>query len=352
MSDQQDQVGSPEFQAFPQAKVQQVEARQRDKVPYKSPHAPQKPRVSGANMVATGMPAPAAASIPEPTRIPDHMPVITPGFTAPTSEEEAVVLALPSQYIFYDFKDLYVKPFKGRNLGKLSRAKEERSTLHMVEAVSSVLSNTRGDQHIGFKLTLPDFYFVLYWLRLNSFTKSVFIHESQCTNPDHIERVTNGELGSDTLLQAEVINKSSVKTVMLEQAPNLEAFVLDYPGVTLAQATMQDAIEMTEDPNFDQEEFRYAAQKAVYLRGLTPIDPQDHAALAQYPSGLRPMTLVERVSIVDDMSADDHIMIQSYEKATGEYGIVEQIKVTCKGCGASKVDKITIDAHSFFPSGS
>lgn len=308
-----------EFQAFPAEKVQQMEVRQKATASYRSPHLP-KPAATG--LVTESAPIPVVVA---------QVPIEIPGFTKPTSEVEAVVLDLPSRYCFYDFKDLYVKPFKGLHLGKLSRAREERSILHTVEAVSSVLSNTNGDTHIAFKLTLPDFYFVLYWLRINSFTKSNFVHESYCTNEEHITQVTEGTLPRDTLKQASVINKSTMITNMLNEMPNPEAFVLDYPGITLAPTNMQDAIELTEDPLFVNEEFRYAAKQAVYIRGAEP------------------MTLRQRISIVEDMSPDDILVIEAYDRATGEYGIVEQINVTCKTCGHSKVDKIHLDAHSFFP---
>src|SRR6185437_8830372 len=49
------------------------------------------------------------------------------------SEVEAVSFALPSSFFYYDFKDVYIKPFRGRNFSKLNRAREEESMLHVVE---------------------------------------------------------------------------------------------------------------------------------------------------------------------------------------------------------------------------
>lgn len=315
-----------EFQPFPSTRVQQIEERQKSTKAYHSPHMPQKPKASAQNMT-TNMPQPAAA----PINIPQTVDIQSPGFTRPVTEAEAVVLDLPSRYAFYPFKDLYVKPFKGLHLGKMSRAKEERSTLHMVEAVSAVLSNSSGDTNLGFQLTLPDFYFVLYWLRLNSFTKNVFIHESICTSEEHIQKVMDKEMERETLRQAEVIHRSRLTTNMLDSVPNPEAFVMEYPGLSLQPCTMQDAIEMTEDPEFVNEEFRFAAQVAVFLR-----------------TG-QPSTVRDRVAIVNDMSPDDIKVVKLFEASVSDYGILEEIQVTCKGCGVSRMDRITLDAHSFFP---
>ncbi len=339
-------VGQEEFQAFPTAKVQQVEARQREREPYQSPHLP-RPRVSASDMTVN-TPMPSAAPIVAPNL--ENIQIVAPGFTNPTSEAEAISVELPSRFAFYGFKDLYVKPLRGLHLAKLSRAKEEQSTLHMVEAVSSVLSTSTGDRNLGFHLTVPDFYFVLYWLRLNSFTKSVFIHESVCADENHIKRIGAGELAADTLRQGEIINKSSLKTLMLDGIPNLANYPVDYPGITLRPCTMQDAIEMTEDPGFHMEEFRFSAQIGVYLYGTVQVDPRDLKTMALHPSGFRPMTLHERIKIVGDMSADDIQSVKAYEKALSSYGTEEKIRVTCKACGVSKIDTIHLDAHSFFPS--
>jgi hypothetical protein len=251
------------------------------------------------------------------------------------SQVEATILDLPSRYAFYDFKDLYVTPFKGKHLAKLSRAREEGSIMQVVESVNTVLSNTNGDQHLAYKLTLADFYFVLYWLRLNSFTKSVFIHTTTCPNEDHIQQVTEGKLLPDTLKMSEIIHKSTLKTNMLDTIPDPAAFPLEYPGVYLTSVTMLDVVTMTEDPRMANDpEFRYASQIAVYLR------------LVDNPNA----DLDTRLAIVDDMSPDDIDTVKAYEKAINAYGIEESIQVTCKACGHSHRSTINIDAHSFFPS--
>lgn len=333
MSNDNVDAAATDFQPFPAARVQQIEQRQKESQPFRDlPSAG--PKRAGQNMqvngMNTGLPIQRDGVSAQHLDLPETVAVESPNFTRAIAEPEAVVLELPSRYAFYAFKDLYVKPFKGYHLGKLSRAREEHSLLHMVEVVSSVLSTTSGEQAIGYMLTLQDFYFVLYWLRLNSYTKSVFLHTSSCVNPVHISDVTAGKVLADTLQHTEVIRKSTLKTIMLDEIPNPEKFVLEYPGIEVASPTMQGIIEMTENDHFSDPEFRFLAQKAVYIK--TP----------------QPTTLAERIAIVNDMSPDDISTIDDYETALSHYGIEEKINVTCKHCGHTKVDDISINAHSFF----
>ncbi len=339
-----------EFQAFPKTHTQQIETRRKAEEPYVSPKLSpealavieaqrQRKAQQGSRAAASGIQGTIQETYPQAPAMeyqaasaPVGIPIQSPGFTAPTSEPEAVILDLPSRYAFYDFKDLYVQPFRGRHLAKLSRASEEGSTLHMVEAVSSVLSNTQGDRNLGFRLTASDFYFVLYWLRLNSFTKTAFLHETTCSAQKHLDLIADNKLEPSTLRHKEIISKSSLRIDMLDKIPDPADYPLEYQGVYLKPSTMQDAIEFTEHPRFDDPEFRYAAQLAVNI----------HVPGAK--------TLDEHILVVDDMCAEDHHTIAAYESACASYGIVEQIRVICKHCGASKVDRVKVAASSFFPS--
>lgn len=344
-----------EFVPFPTSHVQQVEARRKAAEPYHSPHHPharKTPGIVGVDMQSNyTMPStndmqvatPAYVNAQQVVAAPvdNQIPVVVPGYTVPTSEEEAVPIALPSGYAFYDFKDLYIRPLKGRHMAKLSRAREEGSTLYTVEVVSAVLSTPQGHTNLAFQLTVPDFYYVLYWLRLNSFTKTAFMHKTSCTNEEHIKAVAEGKLLQDTLKIGEIINRAAMKETLLTSVPNKEAYALEFPGIGVRVCTMQDALEMTEDADFVSEEFRYAAEIACYL---------DVPDIRTETGSSRKASLRERIAYVDEMSPDDIQTIKAYERAVTNYGIEETINVTCKHCGTKRIDPIVLDAHSFFPS--
>ena len=279
-----------------------------------------------SNRIAA-QPMAAAVQIPE-----GQIPVVVPSFTTPVTEVEAVPISLPSNYAFYDFKALYVRPFRGYHLSKLSRAHEEGSLLYTAETVSSVLSTPEGHANLAFQLTVPDFYYILYWLRINSYTKTSYLHTSSCTNEQHLKDVVAGTKLVESLKHTEIIKKGVLEETFLTTVPDLSQFTLECQGVELKVATMKDAIEMTDHPNFIDADFRFLAEKACYIR----------------PIGNDRMSLVERCNIVMEMSAEDIETILAYEKAITEYGVKETLRVTCKGCGTVRKDTVVIDVNSFF----
>ena len=340
-----------QFVPFPAEKRQQLESRVKPGTvnnphhPHHPhhPHAKQaaqpQPRVAAAGIsMATGpaassphgrpqMPMPAAAPITEP------QPYV---HVTPNSEAEAVSFALPSNFLVYDFKDLYIRPFKGRHFSKLHRAREEASLLHLVEVVSSVISTSMYPTGLAFELTLPDFYSCLYWLRMHSFLKHGFTHQTMCRSKIHHEWVEKGQLidgkltavDPDTLKYAEIVTRASLKTREMTALPSPEEFVLDYPGVKLVPVLMKDVLEITMNEDID----RFMARTAASIQLVD-----------------RNASLQERMTLVDELSADDITTIAAYEKAISDYGVVESFKWKCKTCGHLHNDELAIEAHSFFP---
>lgn len=314
---------------------------------------------SGVTFGAPAMPVnqQATAQVSSPT-----VPVEMPGFTNAIAEPEGTSLALPSRFAFYGFQDLYASPFRAKHLAKLQRAHREQSLLPMVEAVSSILmTTTPGYTALGFDLTLPDFYFVLYWLRLNSFTKSNYTHKTTCQNEAHMKRVEDGYrleeyqqkvaagemsqeqfnliqaqvLPEDSLQIAEIVRQSTMKVQELENIPDPEHYHFsDTSAMFLRPPTMRDVIEFQDAPQMaskeSRTEFSYLAQMASHIQ---------HRELL--------LTLAVRVDIVGEATADQVAMLQDYEQAIGTYGVDEEVVVTCKGCGASRKSKLILDAFSF-----
>jgi hypothetical protein len=292
------------------------------------------------------------------------VPNTMPGFTAAISDSEGTSLALPSRFGFYSFKDLYAVPFKAKHIAKLQRAHREQSLLPLVEAVASVVYTTEpGHPAIAFELTLPDFYFVLYWLRLNAFTKSNYFHRTECENPDHMKRVEDGYrldeykqlviekkmtieefaaiekavLPESSLQIAELIRQSNITVRELEAIPDPEVFHFsDTSQMYFRAPTMKDVIEFADAPEMDSKEtrteFSFLAQMASHIQHRTI-----------------PLSLHDRVKIVEEATSDQVQLLKDFEKAVKDYGVNENVKVTCKGCGASKDSKLVLDAFSFLP---
>jgi|GEM_PF-7087579 len=246
------------------------------------------------------------------------------------SEAEGVSVDLPSQFAFYPFKDLFVYPLKGYHLAKLARAHAERSQTIMLEVVSSVL-RTSDPNFEGIALApllvLNDYYWLLYYLRQNNYTKSTFVHTTRCVNPVHIKKVEDKQLPEDSLTIQQVISKSSLKETKLETLPVIDAAVMG--DIEVRPATMQDMVETAEHELFGKDhEFDYLSQLACYLVGET---------------------LEDRIRLAATLGPDQIAAIQEYEDVLADFGIEETIVVRCKECQEQRRTRVRIDASTFLP---
>ena len=266
----------------------------------------------------------------------DHgaRPNLAPGFTQPVSEGEAVSIDLCSRFAYYPFKDLYVRPFRTRHLAKLHKAHEDSSLLHTVEAVSAVLSTSTGLPNLGFQLCVADFYHVLYWLRLHSFTKSHIQHKTMCDSPAHREQVALGKQPVESLNLVRTVTETDLAINELEVLPSDEEFDLGLDGWYLRPATMQDLLEFSEHERWLDPEFQYLARSAsnIAYRDENGVDV--------------PVSLDDRIALMEDWPPSLLAKAQKFEKLIDQIGVDETVIMTC-GCGASKRSKIQLDAHSF-----
>ena len=271
------------------------------------------------------------------TKQPQNNPrtVQMPSNTRPNSDTEGTSLALPSRFVFYDFKDVYVTPFKGKHLAKLARAHTENSLAMMVEVVSSVLTSTYPVDNIAFHLTMPDFYFILYWLRRNSFTKSTYTHSTKCRNEAHLIRVAKGELPKESLDIVEIIRDSTLVTKELEVLPDLPD--LDDPNIILQVNLMSDVVDLLANPKFTDAEWAYKAQVAACF---------NYANYFVEGVAVKPI-LDQKIEIADEFTANDSAAVNAFEEAVNDYGVTEKIKVKCTGCGASMETTVSIGAQDF-----
>jgi hypothetical protein len=283
---------------------------------------------------------------PRPMAAPVDEPVVAnpmPGYVVPLSDAAGSSLALPSHFGYYDFKDLYVRPFKNGHLAKLSRAKVEGTLQPMVETVSTVIySSDPQYKNLAFDLTMPDFFFVMYWLRLNSYTKASFLHKDVCNNPEHREKVVNKELAPDTLELKRVIDKTQLVTHELEVIPDPKEFNLGEDSIyELNPPRMRDVLEFMDHPYMSKPELRvefsYLAQQAAHIRLKAEYkEHPDHYA-----------SLEQRIDYIENLALDKVELVKRFEKLMKGYGVEESVTMNCRVCGASRASKIVLGASSF-----
>lgn len=241
---------------------------------------------------------------------------------------------LPSLFHFYEFKSLSVKPIRGVHQAKFARAAKEKSNRHMADAISSLLP----DNASAYDLTLPDYYWLLYYLRLNCYTKSALVHRAVCSNPEHVLQVAKGEKDRDTLVNVTTVTKTLLKDVEFKPASlepldqeHIEA--LREEGFELTPTRVKDIVELeamySDDESFVEVE--YLADFAGFIRSV------------QNPM----MSLKDRIEVVKSLSPDALSLIEDYRALVSDYGVEETISMTCTECSAEIKTTVSISAHSF-----
>lgn len=257
-----------------------------------------------------------------------------------------VQIFLPSRCEFYpDIKSVFVRPMKGFHQSKFYRAAHEKSDIHVVNAINTLLSQDIGlTQGIdSSKLTIPDFFFIMYWLRLNCYTRTPLVHRGVCNNPEHLNDVASGKRTKESLvtivhLKQTMLEQTELQDDYLEGFEEEVSFLMEELsplGLTLTAPRMADVIELNDvlvpENRDNEEEIRYMADRAACV---TKADGSH-------------LSLKERIDILSNMSVDVQDLLDEWRIRVSTYGIKESVKFTCEGCGAEVENAILISAHSF-----
>lgn len=260
------------------------------------------------------------------------VPLDQPEYT-PRKDTESAIAELPSGYVFYDFKELYVGKFRLPHFAKLHEAYVSQSYAYLLEAVSDVLGTPHPDwqeKPLAFYLTIPDFYWTLYFLRLNQI-KTSLTHRTTCNNPAHLHDVEEGRKDKSTLNITLQVQRSNIHTRYLGSAPDMSQY--QFEKFELKPALMIDVMDTLAQPNGDNTDMQYMCRAASLIR----IKDDPDASLAT------------RIKFMETLDYDELLKLGQFEKASGNYGPDEFVQVTCAECGHQRRSKITLDARSFLP---
>lgn len=233
---------------------------------------------------------------------------------------------LPSNYVPYTFKDLYVGVIKGVHQAKFAKAHKLRSPRLVVETVNSLL---RGAS--AFDLTPSDFRWLMYYLRKMNYVKVPLTITAHCSNEDHLLKVASGQLPMSSLenigtLTSSILEEKPIDMEKVKAAaenPELSTFRLGYP-------TMKDTMTAVDK---DDEEFTWLAELAM--------------CLASSDDTGKPTPLELRVKTVAEMAPEQTEALSIYADAASDYGISETIRMRCKECGAEILEDFQPSAHMF-----
>ena len=244
---------------------------------------------------------------------------------------------LPSRFRFYDFTSLAVSNVKGYTQSKFSRAASERRTRHVVDAISSLLP----EGITAWVLTIPDFYWLLYWIRLNFYTNPTLIHTAVCTHPAHIRAVNEGTRPSESLTSVHTVSKTTLAETTFD-SKELDKFLetadlsfLDGTEFDLCPATIRDIVDVEENlselDNYPEIEFLVDYSSFIQYR-----DPERGYA-----------DQVTRIKFIEQLDIKHLDTIKKFSELVSNYGVKESIKVTCPECRAEIWTTVSISAHSF-----
>lgn len=261
------------------------------------------------------------------------VPLDPPEYT-PRKDTDSAIAELPSKYVFYDFKELYVGKFRLPHFAKLHEAYVSQSYSYLLEAVSDVLDTPHPvwkEKPLAFYLTIPDFYWTLYFLRLNQI-KTHLTHRTTCNNPAHLLAVEEGKKDKATLNITMQVQRSNIHTRYLGSAPDMSQY--EFEKFKLKPALMIDVMDTLGQPDYaDNPDLKYMCRVASLIQ--LKDDPD--------------ASIQKRIEFMEQLDYDELLKIGEFEQAASNYGPDEFVQVTCAECGHQRRSKITLDARSFLP---
>jgi hypothetical protein len=276
---------------------------------------------------------------------------------------------LPSLFLPYDFKRIHVRQLTRGEIKAIIRARASGSYRHLLQAIGQTLDVD------PLQLTLGDFWYLMYWHRINSYKKSPFVVSWECKEEAHVKRTeldpedeSGKYLPKASLGNTLQINRSNIKEITIDQEKYLAAaqhLFDEYNGMQVTPSTVGDFADMMEE----SEEEELKKQTKQHKLGNTEPDDEDELMKLLYELqeevadaevklfGYRYAALVHRVHGDTLQERDDYLDqfppevtddLETFLQAA-EHGVNEKFHVTCAGCGASKEIQSSLDALAFLP---
>lgn len=255
--------------------------------------------------------------------------------TLSDSDSNYVSIDLPSNFSLYKFDTLSIRPFRIPDIKKLYRARQESSQRMLGQAIGAAIDRN------PFKMTVGDFYFLMYWLRINSFDKAPYEIKWTCGHPEHVDKVNDGTLAYETLKNVALTDRTKVEThdMDIDATAAVMEDALEKFGVRLNAPTFADLVTLEEyaEENGEEEDFKETYFMMKYASFLDSNDVQGN-------------TLVEKEKWLSEKGEPALLFVLDKFQEVSDHSVVDRVKVTCKECGTSTEVAFSVDVLSFFPS--
>lgn len=274
---------------------------------------------------------------------------------------------LPSEFVAYPWKDLQIRRFNIEELRALIRARTSGNLRHLIRAVDGTLSRPITD------LTQGDFWYIMYWHRLNSYKKSPFVIEWVCDHDDHLRKVggvdlAEGEapLAPETLRNLLTVSKSNLDTAAIDKDAyeKLREQILAEYGVHVRPQNVVDFISAVDEDEELEHERKLAREKQEAAVAAGDVDAfladddeevganEDRSFIYRYAALIDNQhgeSLADRAEWLNSQEPDLLVDLEDFLKVS-DHGVTESWTVVCKECGAPKIVKQSLDALTFLPS--
>jgi len=323
--------------------------------------------------------AAALQDIPVPNVITSPVPTVT---GADKDSRYVDIPDLPSGYIFYPYQKLSIRRLSfPQDMKKLYHAHTTGNFRELVQVINATIDPDKS----AFDLTAGDFYFLLYWHRIHSLPKTPLKIEFTCDSQKHLDMIeaieakikiaTTPEEKTaleaehkklvETLDNTEYLKDTNIQTLSInkEKAEQISTFVQDvmdksnhhclfYPARAIDVCDSLEMLEQLTDAKNIM--LRGTPQKAGLEIARKTTEVADEDWLNQYASSLNPkthgLTLAERRKWLTAQNFDADFMDDADKfNEMSKHGVIESVKLKCRGCGDTLETSISIDVASFFP---
>lgn len=258
----------------------------------------------------------------------------------PTSKY--LTTGLPSGCRFYGISDnsIGVRRFSADDVLKIYDARADKSLRMLAETVGATLNGISV-----WDLTVGDFWFLMYWHRINSYPRSPFVVTWVCENPTHIQQVKEDQLSVETLSQNMVVKSGDLQVRELDATAlevTLSTITMDYQvhaspmrmGEYLKLVEMEEEVEIAREKG---EKPKYKPSDFVLARHAAHLEEEHGKTLEQRMEFLRTGPDFSLWAYLDAVATQS------------DHGVDEKYHVKCKHCGAPTEVEVALDALTFLP---
>lgn len=273
----------------------------------------------------------AARNIPTPTSVPREASLCDTD-----SRYHDLTDNLPTQFVFYPFDRLSVRPLQLADHIKLGSGSKVGSARTICEGIGATIDRD------WLNLAFADFIFIAFWLRVNSYQENQYSLTWMCEGREHNRKVFLGELPETTLKNTSTISKADVKvnTIDFEAIEPLAQKLSQY-GIFITAPTVRDFLFFVEHSNEMPDDI------AFYIDAAGVLSPS-HGK-----------TVRDRVDFLINMvntkpEAESMEVLQLLNKVSdivSNCGVRQAFEVACSHCGEKGVKEVEIDLLTFFPFG-